>query len=249
MFKLHGFKAGYNSKTSSLYLEKIQIGQEPMTFVLGPNGAGKSTLLRSLAGTLKPQAGQVLFNGTNVHEIEDPRYRPAYLPTRNQIQYGVTGEDLLSLFQIDTSEWYEDSTFAVLETHNHLPRPLQNLSSGEAQRVVLSAVLSHPSNFVLLDEPLNFLDVAFHFALQKIVFQQLCRGRSFIISTHDLNWALMFPKSRAIILSQAELLFDGPLESALTHPKVQEAFRFKSLLTDNPLTHDKLLALAPYEQD
>ncbi len=235
MFEYSKLSLGY--RTSLLELEDGQISSG-ITFIFGPNGAGKSTLLKSFAGLLTPLSGNILSLQKQI----------AYLPARNQIQYGVTGSDLLELFQAKSSPFFSNSLLEQLGVQNFLHRPLHELSSGEAQRMILAAVLSHPSRSVVLDEPLTNLDWSHGFSLESLIKNMLQQGRNFLVSSHDFNWALLFSEARALVLFDGRVLVDAPVESALTHSKVQEVFSFKSQVIQNPLSHAKLLALANYDR-
>src|SRR5690606_26340001 len=189
-------------------------------FILGPNGSGKSTLLRTFAGLLSPLKGEVLFQNHSLKKVLGPQNRPAYLPPKNQIQHGVTGEDLLDLFEAKHSPFFSKALLEELNVEHLLKTPLQALSSGESQRVLLATVLSHPSSFVILDEPLTHLDWSHGFTLERIVKNMGSQGRGFLMTSHDLNWALLFSGARSLVLSKGRVLVDAPIESSLTHSKV-----------------------------
>lgn len=216
---------------------------QELTFLLGPNGAGKSTLLKGLA-RLAPQKQLCFLEPALQSSIKTPE-QFIYLPAKSQIQFGVTGGDLFELFETKASPYFSAEILEQLNVTDLLDKPLNELSSGEAQRVCLAATLSHRSNCVLLDEPLTHLDWSYGFKLEKIISNMLRLRRGFVISSHDLNWALLFKNSRALVLSKGRVINDAPIEVALTHSKVQEVFNFKSQLIPNPLNHASILALGP----
>ena len=243
MLEVKNLLCGYD-KRAFVVVDDASFKPGDLTFLVGPNGSGKSTLLKTLAGVLSPISGQVLMNSLKLREGLGATSRPAYLPPKNQIQFGLTGYDLFDLFHTRTSKWNSEELQKTLAVKHLLARPIAALSSGEAQRVVLAAVLAHPSQAVLLDEPLTHLDWSFSFALTQTIERMRSQGRLFIVSSHDLNWCIEFQQSQSWVLDQGRVLLRAPTAEALTHAETQRAFQFLSAITDNPLNKKPLLALA-----
>lgn len=215
-------------------------------FIIGPNGSGKTTALRLLSGLLKPVEGSIEdFHADSPERLGLPA---AYMPARSEIQFGVTGTDLLDLLHTRNSKWANAPELESLDTARLLRIPLESLSSGEAQRVCLFAVLSHPGDFVFLDEPLTHLDWKYSLRLQKIIMAQTKAGRSFILSNHDLNWCLQFPLARGTLLDKGQVIARDFVEELLRQPKVQNVFGFRAELVTNPLSGCKLLAIDSAEK-
>lgn len=208
-----------------------------ITFIIGPNGSGKTTLLKTLAKLLPPLGGDILMNS-----------QPAFAPANWEIQSGVTGQDLYDIFSTKSSRWTSSKNSQLLDVDSLLNRPLDSLSSGEAQRVLLSAVLSHPSDVAILDEPLAHLDWRYSLALKDLIESQSKNGRIFILSAHDLNWCLQFSDSQCLALDKSQIIERGTTPDVLVSTKVQSAFNFRSQLTDNPLNGQHVLALAAYDK-
>ncbi|TPG62658.1 vitamin B12 ABC transporter ATP-binding protein BtuD [Ewingella americana] len=171
--------------------------------IIGPNGAGKTSLLARIAGMLDGEghinlAGQALEGITGVQRA---RLR-GYLCQQSLPVSMMPVFQYLSLHQpagVDTA--LLEQTIAMLTSALHLQdklcRPVTRLSGGEWQRVRLVAVLlqvwptlNPQGTLLLLDEPMNSLDVAQQQALDGLITQFCASGRTAIISDHDLNHTL-----------------------------------------------------------
>ena len=121
--------------------------------VIGPNGKGKTTLLRLLAGQLKPDAGEVVYNPktikgvfeqTNVKSLVDSR------TVEEEIMYSAVDIDKQSARNICGAMMFEG---------DYAAKKIEVLSGGEKSRVMLGKLLATPLNLLLLDEPTNHLDM------------------------------------------------------------------------------------------
>lgn len=229
MLSFKNLSVGYDKKV----LEKIsgEISEGQIIFLIGPNGSGKTTLLKTLSHILRPFEGII--------STEDV---PVYLTSDLQIQSGLTGNDLLDLYNAKNSKWFSEDLINTLEIKDLLNVPLENLSSGERQRMILLAVLSHPSNTVFLDEPLTHLDWNFSLKLKSILNIQMKKQRSFLISNHDLNWSLSFEQSQTWVLFKKAIFLKNTTESVLNDIKLQEVFKIKTEIIFNQ--NKKIISLS-----
>ena len=139
-----------------------------VTAICGPSGAGKSTLLALLAGLLRPQQGQLSFDGERLIDTEAQCFVPAW-----QRHFGLVFQDgqLFPHLSVQDNLLYGWRQLAPAQRRFHLPevlelleigalrqrRPLQ-LSGGERQRVALGRALLYSPRLLLLDEPMASLD-------------------------------------------------------------------------------------------
>lgn len=192
--------------------------------LVGPNGAGKSTLLAGLAGLRQP-SGQTMFLGTPLGQWPGEalaRHR-AWLTQQQTPPFAMPVWHYLALHRHGTMDdaLFNDITDALWLT-SKLTRPVNQLSGGEWQRVRLAAVILqiHPRNnphgaLLLLDEPMNSLDVTQQAALDNLL-QQLCeQGISVVMSSHDLNHTLR-RAHRVWLLQNGKMMAQGKSESVMT---------------------------------
>lgn len=207
--------------------------------MIGPNGSGKTTLLKTIAQILKPIAGTI------ESQIND---KPIYLSANQFIQDGLTVHDLLDLFETKNSKWFSDQLLSNLHVHHLINESVAHISSGERQRVLLACVLGHPSDFVILDEPLSFLDWHHSFTLFDLIQSQRLK-RFFLIANHNLEWSLKFNQTSTWVLHQKSLVLEGSTESVLTSPKLMEIFKIKTKITDNEIDKTKHLMIAQFKEN
>ena len=196
--------------------------------LVGPNGAGKSTLLGTLAGRVRPDAGQVSLHGRSL-AAWDPRelaQHRAMLSQRVDLAFGFTAREVVMLGRSphvpDAERDERIATAALRAAHawELRDRRYTALSGGEQQRVQLARVLAQvweggrAGGWLLLDEPEAGLDIAHqHFILRRA---RACAalGLGVIAVLHDLNLAARYADEVAVLASGA-LLRHGPPQEAL----------------------------------
>lgn len=208
----------------------VQRGE--IVHLVGPNGAGKSTLLTRMAG-LSRGKGEVLLNGRSLDAWPAPglaRHR-AYLSQHQSPPFAMPVWQYLMLHQHTAqSSPLIDHITQALGLSNKLGRHVSQLSGGEWQRVRLAAVILqiHPGEnpdgqLLLLDEPMNSLDVAQQAALDKLLAELRAAGISIIMSSHDLNYTLRHA-GRVWLLCQGRLLASGETEQVLQPENLVAAY-------------------------
>lgn len=137
---------------------KIEAGES--VGILGHNGMGKTTLLKTLMGVIRPTAGTVRFNGTEVTRLAPharARLGMAYVPQGREIFPTLSAMDNLRMGLVKTGERTLDTIEALLEHFPRLKRLLDrpggSLSGGEQQLLALARALAGKPTLLLLDEP------------------------------------------------------------------------------------------------
>lgn len=208
--------------------------------VLGQNGAGKSTLLRTLAGLHQPDAGEVLLgsssgeaSGVAIHRIERrelARRLGVLLQSEEGEFWGSVREYVLLGRFPHRRGWFGHSAadevvaeqaLAELGLEMLAQRPLNQLSGGERQRAAIAQLLAQQPQCLLLDEPLQHLDLR-HQAQAMALFAAQAEARQAVFMVlHDLLWAqrccdhllLLFPDGRALAGEAGALLTRENLEA------------------------------------
>jgi ABC-2 type transport system ATP-binding protein len=169
----------------------FQIGEGEIFALLGPNGAGKTTLLRILTGIILPDTGAVRIMGAD--SMSAVRHLVGYLPEeRGLYRRQPVGEILAYFGELKglTAVEARLRTRTVLEQVGmgaHLESKPESLSKGMAQRIQIAAALIHDPPFLILDEPFSGLDPASSRFLQEIVLEEKRRGRTILLSTHQMD--------------------------------------------------------------
>ena len=165
------------------------VGDGRIYGLLGLNGAGKSTLLKLMAGLLFPKKGEILCGGENVADrkvetLQDVVFMPAEFELRNE-----SLEKFVSL----NSVFYPRFSRAVLDDClkkfgiDPGTRSLEQLSLGNRHKFMLSFLLSLGAKLMLLDEPLNGMDLPSRGMFRKLLMRHLRDDQSVVVSTHVVS--------------------------------------------------------------
>lgn len=205
--------------------------------LVGPNGAGKSTLLARIAGLLAGP-GQIVINNKPIVD-----YTPAQLArVRAYLYQQQSCHNLMPVFQyLDLHKSRAVAPLLVQETVEYLgnklelldklTKPITQLSGGEWQRVRLAAIflqiwptINSDSKILLLDEPMNSLDIGQQVALNQLIAELVKLGRIVITSTHDLNQTLHYA-DRVWLMEQGEIIADGEVDEVMTAQNISGLFK------------------------
>ncbi len=225
----------YGNK-KDLVLDSVNLTIKPgekVAFV-GPNGAGKSTLMNLILGLEPLQSGSIRVFG---HNSISCRHRVAMVPQKNSVdwQFPVTVREVVTMGRYVHLGWYKrpgkkdreavDRAMETMEITNIADRQVGALSGGQQQRVMLARTLAHDADLLLLDEPLNHVDIA----TQELIFhtmEKLCdQGKAVLVSTHDLG-ILTVHFSRALFLDKS-IIADGAVKDVLTPENIARAYGFE----------------------
>lgn len=202
--------------------------------LVGPNGAGKSTLLKLIVGLEALQTGSILVYGSPARIC---RHRVSIVPQRQSVdwRFPVTVRQAVLMGRYVHLGWFKNPTkddyLAVdraleqMKITSLAHRQVGELSGGQQQRVMLARTLAHDAELLLLDEPLNHVDIK----TQELIFHTLealsTQGKTAIVSTHDLG-ILSVHFSRALFVDRA-IIADGPIEEVLTPQTIARAYGFE----------------------
>ncbi|SMO72398.1 ABC-2 type transport system ATP-binding protein [Chryseobacterium rhizoplanae] len=171
-------------------LNDVNLQYEPgkIYYLLGPNGFGKSTLLRSIAGLHHPQTGTVEVNNhpafkrninllQNICFVSDGMYCPDMLITKFATLYG----SLYPLFKAD--DFYKYLFMFEVKKESRI----SELSFGQRKKLFLSFAFATQASIILLDEPINGLDIKSKREFRKILTEITNDDKTVIIGTHDVS--------------------------------------------------------------
>ena len=212
----------------------LDLGVEPgqRVAVVGPNGAGKSTLLRALCGRLRPTAGRVTLDGTDLSTLPAAALarQLAVVPQSAHFDHDFTVREVVSMgrhphrarfagYQRSDTDAIDDA-LARLALEPLADRSVRRLSGGEQQRVLAARALAQTPRWLLLDEPTAHLDLA-HTARLLALLGDL--DAAVVCVLHDLNLAaLHFP--RLLLLRAGRIVADGAPADVLTEARLSEVY-------------------------
>jgi iron complex transport system ATP-binding protein len=225
--------------------------------VLGPNGSGKSTLVRILGGALAHYEGAAAYEGRELRDIPRRELARALAVVQQEPGFGFPFT-ALEIVLMGRHPHLAGTTFesprdielahAALERCGAAAfagRPIDELSSGERQRVVFARALCQEARFLLLDEPASFLDVRHQVGLYDIVREQVDeRGCGAITVLHELNLAAEYC-DRIYLLRDGRVEAQGPTEEVFTYANLRRVFDTEIYVERNSLTGRLLVAPLP----
>ncbi|MER8235149.1 ATP-binding cassette domain-containing protein [Streptomyces sp. NPDC094049] len=205
-----------------------------VTSLVGPNGAGKSTLLTIIGRLAEPTSGTVTVDGVDVHRAKsrDVAQILSVLRQENHFTARVTVRELVSfgrfphsrgrLTKDDIAKVEEALDFLHLGDLQH--RYLDQLSGGQRQRAYVAMVLAQDTRYVLLDEPLNNLDMKHSVRMMS----QLRRaadelGKTVVLIVHDINFAATY-SDRIIALRDGRIAASDTVDGMMRAEILSEVF-------------------------
>ena len=171
-----------------------------LTSIIGPNGAGKSTLLSIIARLMAMDKGTVTVDGMDVTTTQSDQLarRLSILRQDNHISSRLTVRDLVTFGRYPYSKGrptvedkvHVDQAMQYLNLEPLADRFLDELSGGQRQRAFVAMVLCQDTDYVLLDEPLNNLDMKHASAMMKILRKAADDlKKTVVLVLHDINFA------------------------------------------------------------
>ena len=178
----------------------FSIPKRKVISLIGPNGAGKSTVMGIISRLIARDGGTVDFEGSDIGKWKSRELskRLAILTQTNNIQMKLTVRELVTFGRFPysggrtTAEDQEiiDRAISYMELGAFEDQFIDELSGGQRQRAYIAMVIAQNTEYVLLDEPTNNLDIYHATNMMKIV-RRLCDelGKTVILVLHEINYA------------------------------------------------------------
>ncbi|MFE2040218.1 ABC transporter ATP-binding protein [Streptomyces sp. NPDC059477] len=211
-----------------------QIPAGGVTSLVGPNGAGKSTLLTIIGRLAEPTSGTVTVDGLDIHRAKSQEVARtlSILRQENHFTARVTVRELVSFGRFPHSRGrltpqcvaHVDDALGFLHLGDLQHRYLDQLSGGQRQRAYVAMVLAQDTRYVLLDEPLNNLDMKHSVRMMG----QLRRaadelGKTIVLIVHDINFAAAY-SDRIIALRDGRVAASDTVDAMMRADVLTEVF-------------------------
>ncbi|CAM4393880.1 hypothetical protein F901_03211 [Acinetobacter dispersus] len=214
----------------------LSIAKGQFTAFIGPNGAGKSTVLSIMSRLIEADQGQVLLDGQDLRQMKsaDIAKKLAILKQSNHTELRLSIEDLVAfgrfpysqgrLTQQDREVIDRSIAYMDLETLRH--RQISELSGGQRQRAYIAMILAQDTDYILLDEPLNNLDMKHSSQIMKVL-KDLAEnhGKSIIVVIHDINFASVYA-DHIIAMKEGQLVYQGHPQQLMDERILKDIFDF-----------------------
>ncbi|MFW6041144.1 MAG: ABC transporter ATP-binding protein [Thermoplasmatota archaeon] len=197
--------------------------------ILGPNGAGKTTLIKVILGLIKPDRGELLFEGVNIQEnLSSIRDMVGYMPEDECLIGDMDAFELVSYFGRMSGMLLNDSVkrshevldFVGIEEERY--RDIESFSTGMKQRVKLAQAIIHDPQILLLDEPTNGMDPEGKGEMLSLISKIGKSGKTVLVSSHLLHEIEKIAE-HVVIIRDGKLIKSGSLNEILR----PEEYRFK----------------------
>jgi iron complex transport system ATP-binding protein len=232
-------------------LEDVNLQVEGGDFVgiLGPNGSGKTTLLKSISRVLKPHKGAILLNEADIYALKsvDVAKQMAVVPQETSIGFNFAALDIVLMgrnphmgrFQMESEKdmAVARKVMTLTNTWHLAERPINELSGGEKQRVIIARALAQEPKILLLDEPLTHLDIINQLEIMDLV-KELCVKEKLIVLAvfHDFNLAARYCNA-AIMITKGTVFAAGPLSEVLTSENIKSVFHVDAIVKKHLVTN------------
>jgi iron complex transport system ATP-binding protein len=225
----------------------LRISQNEHVAILGPNGCGKSTLIKTITRELYPlysPDSRIRIMGDELWNVRELR-----------LLLGIVSNDLMADCRTDTigrdivlSGFF--SSLAIFSNHHVEPaqvkradaaleqvgalhladRPVEQLSSGESQRILIARALVHEPRALIFDEPSNSLDLRMQRELRETMRHLARSGVGIVLVTHQT--ADIIPEiERVVLMREGGIIGDGPKKEMLTEEKMSDLFGFPARIS------------------
>jgi len=214
----------------------IRIETGGITSIIGTNGAGKSTLLALISRLIKPDHGSIRVGGHDVAQTPGSVLAKilSILRQENNLNMRLRVRELVGFGRypyskgrlISDDEHHIDKALAYLELEDLSTRFLDELSGGQRQRAFVAMVICQDTDYVLLDEPLNNLDMKHAVQMMKLLRRASDElGKTIITVLHDINFASLY-SDKILAMRDGKIFSFGPPEQIVTRDCLRQIYDF-----------------------
>ncbi|MCM3787314.1 ABC transporter ATP-binding protein [Domibacillus indicus] len=212
----------------------VNIQKGKITSFIGPNGAGKSTLLSIISRLMSADTGEVLIDGQKVNETKsrDLAKKMAILKQSNHLNLRLSVRDLVAFGRFPYSQGkltkedhvHIDEALRYMELEELQDRYLDQLSGGQKQRAFIAMTIAQDTEYILLDEPLNNLDMKHSVQIMKVLRRLADElGKTVLIVIHDINFASVY-SDYIVALKDGKIEAQGTVNEIITTLTLKQVY-------------------------
>lgn len=223
----------YDGKTVVDHVD-FQIPEGKVLSLIGPNGAGKSTVMGMISRLIAHDGGTVDFDGHDIGrwKSKDLAKRLAILTQTNHIQMKLTVRELITFgrFPYSGSRINEADRQIIgrairyMELDDMADQYIDELSGGQRQRAYIAMVIAQDTEYILLDEPTNNLDI-YHAANMMKTVRRLCDelNKTVILVLHEINYAAFY-SDYICAFKDGRIAKFGPVKEVMTKENLYDIY-------------------------
>lgn len=212
----------------------VNIPKGKITSFIGPNGAGKSTLLSMVSRLTDKNSGEIIIEGKRLEEWDSKELarKIAILKQANHINIKLTVRELVSFGRFPYSQGnlkeedykYINQAIEYMHLEEIEDRYLDELSGGQRQRAYIAMVIAQNTKYILLDEPLNNLDMKHSVEIMKILRNLVNDlGKTIAIIIHDINFASCY-SDHIVALKDGKIIEEGKTNNIINRSSLGRIF-------------------------
>ena len=220
----------------------VDIEKGKITSLIGPNGAGKSTLLSIISRIISKNGGEVFIDGKEIGEWESRELakKISILKQSNHINIRLTIRELVIFGRfpypegrLTSEDWkFVDEAIRHMNLEDIQHKYLDELSGGQRQRAYIAMVIAQDTEYILLDEPLNNLDMKHSVEIMKILRQLVDGlGKTIVIVIHDINFASCY-SDNIIALKDGKIVKAGAADDIIDELVLEDIYDMEVSVQD-----------------
>ncbi|MBD7916256.1 ATP-binding cassette domain-containing protein [Clostridium sp. Sa3CUN1] len=212
----------------------FNIEEGKITSFIGPNGAGKSTVLSIISRLMDADSGEVYIDGKEIKEWNSKELskKLSILKQSNSLNIRLTIRELVSFGRFPycegklkkEDEKIVDNALEYMKLTDIQNKYLDELSGGQRQRAYIAMIVAQDTDYILLDEPLNNLDMKHSAEMMKMLRQMVNDlGKTIIIVIHDINFASCY-SDNIVALKDGKLVNNTTTEEMITETNLSKLY-------------------------
>lgn len=233
MIEVRNLGKKYGTK-NVLQAVDLVIPEKQIVSFIGANGAGKSTLLSIIARLMKSDSGEVLVDGVALGDwkSDDLAKRLSILKQSNHVTMRLTVRDLVAFGRFPHSkgrlqkddEVFIEMALDYMELRDLASRYLDELSGGQQQRAYIAMIIAQNTDYILLDEPLNNLDMKHSVQIMQLLRRLVDElGKTVLLVLHDINFASCYSDS-VVALKDGAVVAKGSTAEMIQEDVLAQVF-------------------------
>lgn len=242
MLELKNVTKTFGKKTV-IHNVSLPIEKGKLTACIGPNGAGKSTLLEMISCLIPYEQGNIILDGKEVkaYQPEELAKRLSVLKQSNHLNVRLTVRELVAFGRFPyTKGRLSEQCHRVIDNALHYlglnklqGQYIDTLSGGQLQRALIAMVLCQDADYILLDEPLNNLDMNFGVKMMQTIRQLVDElNKTIVTVVHDVNFAAAYADN-IIAMKDGQLFKAGSVDDIMKKDVLDELFGMDIQVVEN----------------
>jgi iron complex transport system ATP-binding protein len=252
---INDLSLGYGNR---LVISQVELRLKKGDFlaIIGPNGSGKTTLLKAISKILKPKTGSVYVSGNDIASLSHKSLarKVAVVPQESSTAFSFTALQVammgrtphISRWQTEGANDFRVVKDAMLKTNcwHFKDRPINELSGGEKQRVIIAQALAQEPGLILLDEPTLHLDIGQQLEIMELLKKLNAEGLSVLAVLHDLNIAACFA-DYLMLVKNGRIEVTGSPQKVITEENISSVFGVSTEVTEHHVTKKPYVMFLP----